>query len=132
MKTNKGFSLVELIIVIAIMAILLGVLAPQYIKYVERSRLSADEDIAQSLLDSAHVLISDEEHIDDVADGDTITFSSAGIVGSSTGVTSALLEYYSDDLPAKKPKSRSYKNLSYVITFSQKSNGDFVLEWGWQ
>ena len=30
--TNKGFSLVELIIVIAIMAVLVGVLAPQYIK----------------------------------------------------------------------------------------------------
>lgn len=40
--TNKGFSLVELIIVIAIMAVLVGVLAPQYIKYVEKSRVSAD------------------------------------------------------------------------------------------
>ena len=33
--TNKGFSLVELIIVIAIMAVLVGVLAPQFIKYLK-------------------------------------------------------------------------------------------------
>ena len=39
---NKGFSLVELIIVIAIMAILVGVLAPQLLKYVERSRQAKD------------------------------------------------------------------------------------------
>ena len=32
---NKGFSLVELIIVIAIMVILVAVLAPQYLKYGE-------------------------------------------------------------------------------------------------
>ncbi len=41
-KNNKGFSLVELIVVIAIMAVLVGVLAPQFIKYVERSRISTD------------------------------------------------------------------------------------------
>lgn len=34
-KNNKGFSLVELIVVIAIMAVLVGVLAPQLMKYVE-------------------------------------------------------------------------------------------------
>lgn len=33
-RNNKGFSLVELIIVIAIMAILAGVLAPQFVKYI--------------------------------------------------------------------------------------------------
>lgn len=41
-KNNKGFSLVELIVVIAIMAVLVGVLAPQFIQYVERSRISTD------------------------------------------------------------------------------------------
>ncbi len=47
-KNNKGFSLVELIVVIAIMAVLVGVLAPQFIKYVEKSRISTDiQNMAQ-------------------------------------------------------------------------------------
>ena len=37
-KDNKGFSLVELIIVIAIMAILVGVVGTQVIPYIEKSR----------------------------------------------------------------------------------------------
>lgn len=46
---NKGFSLVELIVVIAIMAVLVGVLAPQFIKYVESSRRSTDVSNAQNI-----------------------------------------------------------------------------------
>lgn len=37
-KDKKGFSLVELIIVIAIVGVLVGVLVPQYVKYVASSR----------------------------------------------------------------------------------------------
>lgn len=37
-KKNKGFSLIELVVVVAIMAVLVGVLAPAYLRYVEKSR----------------------------------------------------------------------------------------------
>ena len=47
---NKGFSLVELIIVIAIMAVLTTILAPQLLRYVERSREAKDKQHIAELL----------------------------------------------------------------------------------
>lgn len=47
---KKGFSLVELIIVMAIMAILVGVVASQVIPYMEKSRQSKDQQVLSALL----------------------------------------------------------------------------------
>lgn len=41
-RGNGGFSLVELIIVIAIMAVLVGILAPQYLSYMHKAKVAAD------------------------------------------------------------------------------------------
>lgn len=58
---DKGFSLVELIIVIAIMAVLIVVLAPQYLKYVERSRNSTDLQNATEIVTALQIYASDPE-----------------------------------------------------------------------
>lgn len=69
---NKGFSLVELIIVIAIMAVLVGVLAPQFMKYVEQSRKSTDIQNAEMIRDAI---------LADIADG-TLTGSDASVTAT--------------------------------------------------
>ena len=58
---NKGFSLVELIIVVAILAILVGLLAPQYIKYVEKSRKSADASNLSEMVNAIQVYAADSD-----------------------------------------------------------------------
>lgn len=52
LKNNKGFSLVELIIVIAIMAILAAVISLAVIRYVDRSRKASDVETAKTIYDA--------------------------------------------------------------------------------
>ena len=56
---NKGFSLVELIIVIAIMVILVAVIAPQYTKFVNNSRVSTDVQTAADMVTAIDVAVAD-------------------------------------------------------------------------
>lgn len=60
-QDNKGFSLVELIIVIAIMAILVGIIASQVIPYMEKSRESKDISILDTCLTSLQTTLADNE-----------------------------------------------------------------------
>ena len=58
---NKGFSLVELIIVVAIMAVLVGVLAPQYIKYLDKSKAGTDRQMLDNLRQAITTTILDPD-----------------------------------------------------------------------
>lgn len=57
---NKGFSLVELIIVIAIMAILAGAIAPALIRYIDKSRKSNDVSSCKTIKTAVETALGNE------------------------------------------------------------------------
>lgn len=59
-KNNKGFSLVELIVVVMIMAILAVALAPQVMKWVGNSRTAADVNTYETMASSVGLALADE------------------------------------------------------------------------
>lgn len=101
MKNNKGFSLVELIIVIAIMAILVGVMAPQLIKYIEKSNVSADTQLAGTVQTAVTTAMMDPEVLANQTASSYITSLQAtgaastdigSFVGNGNSYTSAVSE----------------------------------------
>ena len=107
-KNNKGFTLVELVIVVAILAILVGLLAPQYTKYVEKSRKAADADNLEEMVKAVQVYEAD-------TDNDTLTPSNIAytitMTTTTTTVSDALqkaVEEYVPDYASKKLKSKKW------------------------
>ena len=86
---NKGFSLVELIIVVAIMAVLIGVLAPTYLKYVENSKRTSDCTSIGSILDACEVLAIDPTF---TWNNQIVKFNANGTVNTSDSTISTELE----------------------------------------
>lgn len=127
---KKGFSLVELIIVMAIMAILVGIVASQVLPYMEKSRQSKDQQIlsgyctdlvsaiAQSTEPVADLTEKDITDLTGASTGDAELDKFAGtFVGlqNDTAVTAASLK--------AKLKSKAASKGNYVVKFGY-SSGD--------
>lgn len=109
MKNNKGFSLVELIIVIAIMAVLVGVLAPTYLQYVEKSKKSNDVSTVDSIINALEIAAIDPE-VNSVSWNElTVKINASGMTatpktGDPSNMKDAFLEIVGSDVKFKSTK----------------------------
>ena len=98
---NKGFSLVELIIVIAIMAILVGIVGTQVVPYIENSRKARDIQVfsglvtdAMSAYSSQAAVLDPEEVYHIFISGDGSTAGNVRVEGGTTAEQTALLNAF--------------------------------------
>lgn len=127
---NKGFSLVELIIVIAIMAVLMVVLAPQLLKYVEKTRLQKDNSAISEIANAIKVACADEKIINDIPSSG-ISFATDPGTGvkefkfTASSDTGKLLENELSSVigTSVKTSSTNYRDSSVAISINVTSDG---------
>lgn len=122
---NKGFSLVELIVVIAIMAVLVGVLAPTLIRNVEKSRESSDLQTLDSIRGSVTTALSVETVNDEFQKTTTFphTVTLTNLKTATTDLNGKLKDELSEDgvLNASlKSKACKGKDITISITSDGK------------
>ena len=113
-KRNSGFTLVELIIVIAVIAVLTAVAAPQYIKYVEKSKISSDIHTAALIEGAVSVLCADGSVSS--ADEDYVTWDvTTGLVGDGKA---AVEEITGPISAAVSKKAKAVGSVVYSVNFN--------------
>ena len=101
----------ELIIVVAIIAVLSAIVAPQYVKYVEKSKIAMDMDTAAAIESAIITLCADGVITGD--DDDYVTWDvSTGLIGTGK----AAVEGFSGTIPVAR--SKTAVDVVYSIDFN--------------
>ena len=137
-KNNKGFSLVELIVVIAIMAVLMVVLAPAMLRYVEKSRIQKDESAAAEVRNAVELALADEEVVSTLPTTGaipavTVKYDADKKTGKIEGGTAALLTEVKKTTPESKIAFTSKKRQAqtYTITITGDADTGYVVTGAW-
>ena len=100
LKEKKGFTLVELIVVIAIIAILTAVIVPLVGRYSAQATYTTLQDAAKTISNNTNTVISDVTMMGSVMSGNIFQGEKSGSSISFTDVVGTLTDDFKDKLEA--------------------------------
>ncbi len=124
-KDNKGFSLVELIIVIAIMAILVGVVGTQVLPYLNKSKLEKDRQVISSYSTAAvtaYSMVAGDISALPAGDIEVYKTPAADADSDEGKIVAKIKELTGDTNPVSSLKSKEAKGASDIIITYDATN----------
>lgn len=131
---NKGFSLVELIIVIAILAILVGVMAPMLIRYIEKSNVSSDIQLCDTIKEAVNITRCDPDILKDDDSAAQIAFLedgslySVGYFTQQTEFTDAACDILGADIIGASASDNVLNSRRLMKSRVAKQNGVIMMQ----
>ena len=130
---NKGFSLIELIIVIAIMAVLVAIIAPNLTKYLGRSKKETDKKNLDEIKKQVKNVISeaaiDDEQVISGGSGTAVyyiqnngtTTNVSSVTGGTTQFAAKLQNVLDPDTATKSKVDNTKTGIAVTVTGAEST-----------